>query len=556
MAEPGIYRDTYLDDPADFPESLPAGVERSKSYYAHEVVYEDGSRVVTWYRRGSANQPEQQIGVQRDTVPKLKEAWDTKVAKQVPTATSQETAKRQTEKIGGRVMQWNPVTDKYDIDLGPADAPSATANAKGRKATIENGEYVEREIEADGSQGRIVVQRPATKAEIDAISGPRDVSGTTREPVQGRPGYTKVTSAKKDAQGNETKDIYYEDAQGNRIASLGDERKPVGAPYKNAQGQWVQRYDDETVAPLPEGAVPQEKPEPYVMVESKPYIRQPDGSLKPAPIEGEVKPGQGPSLEELESQFMQEVEGLQSFAAKLQQAVAAGTMTPEEKKERWAEAKDVANAKIKRWNDLVTAQRGVYGDVAANWRQEQATANTRLNASTQALQLGTQTANSLTGASGSGKAGALFGTLTAGRAAGEMYGGYASGPPPALPPAAASVLGMEINADGSITMRPKGQGAGGAAQMPAAMASSAQSAEEAMQADIAAAGGRGTTLPGQPGPDVPTPAGMSFSGGQLRAPGASPMAGMPPAAALTAIPPDIRSEFDDDVLLEAMGLAV
>lgn len=261
------------------------------------------------------------------------------------------------------------------------------------------------------------------------------------------------------------------------------------------RGVFVIRADGTSEQVIPSEAPEAEKP---TMIGGKPYTLQ-DGKYVPVPIEGQAKPGQGPSLADLQTRYGRTVEDLQAYAAKLQDALAQGIITQAEFDARWQEAKSVANVKIQEINSLVSTQRAIYSDQSANWRQEQATANTRLNASTQAMQLGMRAAESMKGLDPAGSAGAgqLWGTLAAGRAAGQMYGGYDGGAAPAMPAALQRIMSFDMLEDGTIQIKPKAAGQPGDAApqiMPAALRQMDQGIKSAIDADVAAAGGGGTVM--------------------------------------------------------------
>ncbi|MCR4375938.1 MAG: hypothetical protein NUW22_13930 [Acidobacteria bacterium] len=85
-----------------------------------------------------------------------------------------------TRVIGGRVKQWNPATSTYDIDLGPADAPTtpsaATYSGSGLPAGYSRG--TDGLVYKQSGFGRVL----ATQAELDAINAP-----AAQAPRQGNP---------------------------------------------------------------------------------------------------------------------------------------------------------------------------------------------------------------------------------------------------------------------------------------------------------------------------------------------------------------------------------
>ncbi len=544
MDPKGIKLQETVDD-----QKIPGNADSGKGKtYAIHTIYNDGTE--TWqYRRYSGKGPESDPIVTTETT--INEDQEKRWRASQPTATSQATAGRQQQT---RVMSTNPDTGKpawkitnydstveYDENVPATVTGGVAANAKGKKGTVENGEWVEREIEPDGSQGRIVEQRPATQAEKDAASG-RDKEKETKDEAT-----RKETETKK--------------GQWTEIKRSTDETtgKTV-ATFRNGLGETEER--EITVTKAPEKPTIREDPNnpgKWISIQSDPSE---PGGVKITSVAGPegVKPGQGPSIADLQVRYGTVVEDLQAYASKLQDALAKGIITQAEHDKRWGEAKSVAQVKVNELNNLVTTQSGLYGQQAANWRQEQATANTRLQASTNALQLGVNSADKLTGASGQGQMGTIWSTLTAGRAAGEMYGGYASGPPPALPPAAASIMNMEINQDGSITMRPKGGAAAGGAPGATGMPAAVGSIDDAVRADVTAAAPSSGNIPGgvprMPGGGF-APANASISGGQARLPAVVDESGqriaLPPSAAIQTLPPEILNEFDPEILAEAMA---
>lgn len=394
------------------------------------------------------------------------------------------------------------------------------------------------------------LERRKREAE-EAKAKPTSLNGMKREPVEGRPGITKVTAVKKDAAGNESTDIYYEDAQGNRLASLAPEltsgktSEPVKdhpgitkvtAATKDANGNTTQEvyYVDASGNRVPTPVEPKE-PSRLQDPETKQWIeKQPDGTWKPITIAGQASPADLPTLDDLQIQYGDIFGGLKAYAARLAKA-GLGPNDP-----RWQQAKEAANVKINELNGIISANASVYGDLSANWRQQQATANTRLNAAGQANQAGMSAAAGLKGLDPSGTAGmgTIMGSLVRARAAGDAFGGYANDAPPKLPASLQSIVEFDINS-GKITVKPGGEGSvapgGSPPQMPASL-------EDAVKADVTNA---------RPSDFNPAP-GMNFSGGQLRAPGFS-ADHMPPSALMSGDSyASLRDAgFDDDIIAEA-----
>lgn len=454
------------------------GLGDGRKGFTRTVTYADGRKVLEIYEYGTDGVVDtRDVGVDMG----VRAAWEKSERSANPNPASQ------SETVSA------PPNQKYVIRDGPEGlkpypnpnyvAPDSEAVKAGKKTEIVTGpggnsDLVTWEIMPDGSKGRIIEQRPATKAEIEAAKGPQpsSASGKKRVPVEGFPGIFQVTVAKKDTadgSSSETSETYYEDEQGNRVAQ----------PTKPEQPKLIDLPNGQKGSLIPDQS-------------------QPSG-FRVEPIAGTEppKPGQGPSLADLQTRYGRIVDDLKAYAVRLQEALAQGTITQADYDKRWDEAKAVANTKVNEINSLVSTQRALYSDQAANWRQEQATANTRLNASTQAMQMGMTAANSMKGLDPSGSVGAgqLWGTLTAGRAAGQMYGGYDSGPAPQMPAALQRIMSFDMLEDGTIQIRPKAGtgpvGDGAAPQIgPAALGAMDESIKSAINADVAAAGGGGTTL--------------------------------------------------------------
>lgn len=192
--------------------------------FVHVIQYADGRKVIEVYKYGV------------EGALKTIESVDPEIQKNFG-RTSQTQADQAERQVASRKLETNPETgrpawhvtyrDGSEVwDEKDVPASSSTKDAPGEKTTLENGEMVTRQIEPDGSQGRILKQRPATQAEIDAIKGAKPTEAKRRVPVEGRPGVFKVTTARKDANGNTVEDTTYEDADGNPVTTAA---KPLGS---------------------------------------------------------------------------------------------------------------------------------------------------------------------------------------------------------------------------------------------------------------------------------------------------------------------------------------
>ncbi len=84
----GVFNQGIVENPADFaqyaPQGLPSGIEATKDYYAQYTVYNNGRRVIQWYKRGTGTPGQKDDPVAAttsDTVPKVKADFDAAAAK-------------------------------------------------------------------------------------------------------------------------------------------------------------------------------------------------------------------------------------------------------------------------------------------------------------------------------------------------------------------------------------------------------------------------------------------------------------------------------------------
>ncbi len=92
----------------------------AENTFAYVKRYADGRVEVQYYRRGQEGVRRTEVTIDKPT----QTAFNADLARTTPSATSQATAARDTVTVNGKVMQWNPQTQRYDIEVGPASATS------------------------------------------------------------------------------------------------------------------------------------------------------------------------------------------------------------------------------------------------------------------------------------------------------------------------------------------------------------------------------------------------------------------------------------------------
>lgn len=398
-----------IEDPDDFPSELPAGVARTKEWYAYRRTAPDGRQVWEWYKRGSGKAAgtgtTDPVFTTQTVVPRATQQAEQRQEQQ------QATAGRATVTVDGRVKQWNPQTNTYDIDLGPAGTASQRDTAPpGGKAWIDE----------EGPNGRRLGWNPETRAyDRDlgsspsaqaAAAGPTTATGT--KPLEGQPGWQVGTRATKDAQGNSTSSTYYINPQGQETATPPGERattatgtKPLeGQPgwqvgtrtEKDAQGNQTSRtyyinpQGQETTTPPP--AQPEQANLPatqkydvrrnadgtYTTVKNPNYrppsqitqdketgrwiqITEDDNGapvIKPVDNQTIIKPADIPALQTMYGQTAQR---LAEHASELRARQARGELTAEQFNTAWQQAHQQASVAVQEYNNILDNSRAVWG---------------------------------------------------------------------------------------------------------------------------------------------------------------------------------------------------
>ncbi len=219
----------------------------------HVVTYEDGTR-----EEFVLNQNGVEAGKIRDLEPNesIATAYKDKQKATTPTATSQETAKRDTITADGRVKQWNPETNKYDIDVGAAGtAAAATGPAQERAAQ----EQVERQR---NSQSTGIPLTDPERAQWDVARQKEQQATDERGRAEARQQRLDLeTSANRIwQQGLQERQLSGQEAERARVAGLQERDQTL--QEKQAARQEVK--DNERV------------------IDGEIYARQPDGSYKKA----------------------------------------------------------------------------------------------------------------------------------------------------------------------------------------------------------------------------------------------------------------------------------
>lgn len=176
-----IRPDEIIDDPELFPDPLPREVSKSGDFYAIKKQLADGRIAIEWYKRGRKLAEGE---APQDPVIARSQGYAKAVADEYAKQQQQQgQAARQTETIGGRVKQWNPETNAYDIDLGPAGT-QAPGQAEPPKTEDRGGRrYVWQPNPGGpqaGGQWLDVGPAPATAAERAAQQAdrPQPIPGT------------------------------------------------------------------------------------------------------------------------------------------------------------------------------------------------------------------------------------------------------------------------------------------------------------------------------------------------------------------------------------------
>lgn len=317
--------------------------------FLHILVYPDGRKIIEVYKYG------------------VEGAIKTIETSDPQAATAAQRQQDQSEKqIASRVLENHPTTgrpawhityrdgsESWDEASVPAAATRETA--KGTKTTIENGEKVTREIEADGSPGRITNQVPASKAEIDQATGAtQNAKGSNREPVPGKPGIYKVTTATKTG-GDETKETHYEDEQGNRVPTPVDEKEP-------------------------------KEPSRLQDPETKQWLeKQPDGTWKPIQIQGTER-APIPTTGDIQGQIGELVPNAIKKRDALTEIYNAGGISKADYEKQAKQIMEDANSRYTELNGLLSAQNTITGQQAGQRRDTISQANTATTFANNALE--------------------------------------------------------------------------------------------------------------------------------------------------------------------------
>jgi hypothetical protein len=480
MAEPGPYRDVYLDAVTDFPEKLPAGVERSTSYYAHEVVTEDGVRVTTWFKRGdpSKNIPEQQVAVERDVIPKLKEAWDAKVAKETPSASSQQTARRDTETIDGRVKQFNPETGRFDIDLGSASDPAVAERQRAAEARQQANDE-----RANAREDRIA----ATASQNAEIAQSREARADRTEDRQ-----TDIAA---------------------RQAETAEQTNQRGWAELALRAQSEQRLSDAQTAELRNGKVIQTPDGRTIQIRNGP-----DGTASVEDVTPPSKPGSVGTLPE-NTHLGTIYSSIQAAAQKISEDTS---LTPEQKNKKFDQIQAAATLLAQNSNAILTAQQNSLTNRTSQRNVDVQDAASRRTFAAGQMSDAFSDVSKLKTPAGSGLAGPAFlGRLMLGLQVAEKVGGLKTFPREQGGQAIqqADTLGLPGMPSGAQqpqgpVQQPAAAGAGGSSPTINIIngVPQANAAPQSVQ----------SALPQMPGGGfMPPGSGMSFDGGQLRAPGYS-----------------------------------
>lgn len=277
----GIYSQGVWDDPADFPAQLGDGVEKTNQYYAQYTTYNDGHRVIQWYKRGSGDGKNDPIlTTTTDTVPKVKSDFDDAVAKdkaatraeqggvtqEGATRGSQTGPTREVYRSGQWVTEQNPTyqqpattphTEGTPIPGGGFDNSKpimvnrdANGQQVGAARALTADERAQWERDQNGGKSNAETQAATQKADTTEVSSEYVGTGKNRKKITTYQSGRKVTE---DAATNATATAVTYDPDGTKVTKYDDgtetrEAKPpvAGTIVKGAgtNGEDVQAVPD------------------------------------------------------------------------------------------------------------------------------------------------------------------------------------------------------------------------------------------------------------------------------------------------------------------------
>lgn len=283
----------------------------TQGQFRRMVVFNDGSKGWEIYEYG-VDGPQQ-------VIPDKNLGMDTKQASDWLEYQKKVTPVRTDTEIrdGRQVTTETPEGGQSRVtDTRPAPVSQVPKETKGQKTTIENGEVVTREIEADGSSGRIVSQRPATRAEISA-----------GYPEESKPPQERVSPS--DPSKRERWNPQANAGQGAWEDAGGVYQKPEGPPQERVDPANPGRRQVWRDGAWQDAGAVYQKPDPPTMINGKPHRLNPTtGNYEPIKIEGQGT--SVPQISDSNAQYGQISTGLRQKAAALAQRVrdTAGSDSP------------------------------------------------------------------------------------------------------------------------------------------------------------------------------------------------------------------------------------
>ena len=513
----------WITDPENFPPQLPQGVTRGRFgdtglYYAHEVTYPDGKTVTTWYKRRSGGGPDGGDAPVGEPVVGLNTVVrDAKVKADAELAqASQRTITRE-----GHTWQFNPATNKYDIDLGASAAPptaaeEATKQAQAQVAQSQAGNAAsldaERAWHEQQGHGRLThaeyatQQRQAQQDQLALAAAQRaDAAATkpniTYREVKQRDGSTRVIQVQVDPiTGAESV---------NPSAIPGAPAPPPNVATVNGrQGTWERDESGNVV------------------------FREAQGPQTPTYTYPELKLAYGNIASEL---------GAIQRDIYSRVGTGPGKITKQEADALFLPIHQQAETRVSELNNIVSTQRSLF-QADQDWAQaQQQTANTRLGAANDmsrlAFSLGQQ-ADKMAPGTGAVAAHAIWDTLGAQRDFARSLGGLEDVQRPSLPGYLQAAADARPDAPfgtgsplGSGWMAPRGQ----------AVADANARSTPAFGATIGNILGGGGAGPGVAPPAAPAQLPLAPPPGMGPQPSALPLA--PPSATGPLPQPPVRDDW-------------